>query len=319
MKLVSLILPCYNHENYIDDCLNSLCAQTYPDMEILITDDCSRDNSYDVLCSWQSRLEQRFDRVVISKNPENQGVVKTLNGMLENCRGEYIKVLATDDMLLPDAIEKLVAFAQAEDSDIVFSNVYRFDQSLHYPIEAPQKLEKHYTQPPRWADDLTGALLARNFICAPSVLMPRRTVEKFGLYDPAYIMEDFEYWLRVSLTGKFSYLDDCTALYRTNHNSLSHFSVNEAQLRKHRVFYEQTLAIFSRYEQYANPSQKAVFFNRELSTAIGLADKELCKTIPAAMKERGLSVSVWNRVRIWLVRANVYLWLKSCKSLLKGK
>lgn len=319
MKLVSLILPCYNHEKYISDCLYSLCDQTYENIEILITDDCSRDGSFGILQSWQQRLEQRFCRVSIRKNPENRGVVKTLNSMLEDCRGEFIKVLATDDMLLPDAIEKMVACAEREDSDIVFTNVYRFDEALHYPISQPETLEKHYTSPPQWEDDLTGALLARNFICAPGVLMPRRTVELFGMYDPAYIMEDFEYWLRVSISGKFSYLDECSALYRTNHNSLSHFSVDAAHIRRHRVFFEQTLAIFSKYEEHANLQQKSVFFNRELSTTIGLGDKTLCREILAAMKQRGLPVSVWNRLRVLLVETNVYLLLKKCKHLIKRK
>lgn len=319
MKLVSLVLPCYNHEKYISDCLHSLCSQTYENIEIFITDDCSRDGSFAVLQSWQQRLEQRFCSVSIRKNPENQGVVKTLNSMLKDCRGDYIKVLATDDMLLPDAIEKMVAFAEQTDSDIVFTNVYHFDEGLHYPIEHPETLKKHYAVPPQWGENLTGALLARNFICAPSVIMPRRTVEKFGLYDPAYIMEDFEYWLRVSISGTFSYLDECSVLYRTNHNSLSHFSLDEAQLRKHRVFFEQTLAVFSKYEEYATPRQKQAFFNRELGTTIGLGDKALCEEIIKMMKKRGLQISLWNSFRVLLVRTNMYLWLKKAKHMLKRR
>ncbi len=318
MELVSIILPCYNHEKYISDCLNSLCRQTYPDIEILITDDCSRDDSFSVLESWKDRLEQRFCRVRIRKNRENQGVVKTLNSMLQDCRGDYIKVLATDDMLLPDAIEKLVAFARQTDSDIVFSNAYRFPEDLHDPITDFERLEKIYTAPPVWGENLTGALLERNFICAPGVLMPRRTVEKFGLYDPAYIMEDFEYWLRVSVSGKFRYMDSFTVLYRANQNSLSHFTLDPAQLRRHRVFYEQTLAIFTRYEQYADHDQKTAFFNRELGTTIGLGDKALAGEILGHMRNRGLPVSLWNRFRVLLLQANVYLWLKKCKHLLKG-
>lgn len=317
MKLVSLILPCYNHEKYISDCLNSLCAQTYQNIEILITDDCSRDDSFSVLQSWQQQLEQRFCRVSIRKNEENQGVVKTLNSMLADCKGDYIKVLATDDMLLPDAIEKMVSFAEQEDCDIAFTNAYHFDESLHYPITTPSCLEKHYPTPPEWGTNLTGTLLARNFICAPAVIMPRRTIEKFGLYDPAYIMEDFEYWLRVSISGKFRYLDECTVLYRMNHNSLSHFSLDAAHIRRHRTFFTQTLAIFSKYEQHATPEQKATFFNRELGTTIGLGDKALCKEILANMKKRAIPVSLWNRFRVLLVQANVYLWLKKCKHLLK--
>lgn len=317
MQLVSLILPCYNHANYIDDCLNSLCAQTYSNIEIFITDDCSRDNSFAILQGWQQRLEERFCRVSIRKNPENQGVVKTLNSMLSDCQGAYIKVLATDDMLLPDAIENMVACAQKEDSDIVFSNVYPFDESMHYPISDLSALEPRYTTPPQWGDNLTGDLLAYNFICAPSVLMPRRTIEKFGMYDPAYIMEDFEYWLRVSVSGKFSYLDTCTVLYRVNRNSMSHFSLNEAQLRKHRLFYEQTLAIFSKYEEHATPAQKAQFFNHELGTTIGLGDKQLAKELIADMKKRSLPISLWNRVRFVLLQSNIYLFLKKCKHLLK--
>lgn len=318
MKLVSIILPCYNHEHYISDCMNSLCDQTYENIELLITDDCSRDDSFSVLQSWQSRLEQRFCRVVISRNPENQGVVRTLNGMLENCRGDYIKVLATDDMLLPEAIEKMVAFAQQTDSDVVFTNAYRFPEELHYPISDYAQLEKVYTAPPSWPENMTGALLERNFICAPAVLMPRRTIEKFGLYDPAYIMEDFEYWLRVSVGGKFAYLDSLTVLYRANRNSLSHFTLDPAQQRRHRTFFEQELDIFTKYEHHADKEQKTSFFNWELGITIGLGDKALAGEILANMRKRGLPVSLWNRLRHLLLKANVYILLKKCKHLLKG-
>ena len=317
MKLVSMILPCYNHEAYLADCLNSLCAQTYPNMELLITDDCSRDGSYDLLQRWQTRLEQRFERVVIRKNPENQGVVKTLNGMLTECRGEYIKVLATDDMLLPEAIEEYVAFAQAEDCDVVFSNAYRFDAGLHWPLETPEKLEKVYARQPQWGENLTGALLSHNFICAPAGFMPRRTIEKYGLYDPAYIMEDYEYWLRVSVSGTIRYLDKCLVFYRSSPNSMSSFSLNEAQLRRHRIFSQQTIAIFSQYEQYADDAQKAEFFNRQLGTAVGLGDKVLSAELVAQMQQRKLPVSLWNRFRLLLIRINVYLWLKKVKHLLR--
>ena len=65
------------------------------------------------------------------------------------------------------------------------------------------------------------------------------------------------------------------------------------------------------------PEQKATFFNRELGTTIGLGDKALCKEILANMKKRAIPVSLWNRFRVLLVQANVYLWLKKCKHLLK--
>lgn len=318
MKLVSIILPCYNHEAFIDDCMNSLCEQTYPNIELLITDDCSPDNSFAVLQGWQERLEQRFSRVVIRRNPENQGVVKTLNSMLQECRGDYIKSMATDDMLLPGAIADLVAYAEQTDGDIVFSNACRFDEELHYPITDIEKLEKVYATPPVQGENLTGALVERNFICAPAVLIPRRTVEKYGVFDPAYIMEDFEYWLRISVSGKFSYLDKITVLYRANRNSLSHFTTDPAQQRRHRTFFVQVLQIFTQYEKYASAAQKTVFFNNELSTTIGLGDQELAKDIVVQMRTRGLQVLPWNRFRLFLLKANVYLWLKKCKRLLKG-
>ena len=247
------------------------------------------------------------------------GVVKTLNSMLTQCRGDYIKILATDDMLLPDAIANMVKFAEETKCDIGVCNVYRFDEALHYPVTELHTLEKHYTTPPQLGGNLTGALLARSFICAPGVIIPRRTFEKYGLFDPAYIMEDFEYWLRVSVDGIFCYLDQCVALYRVNHNSLSHFSLDEAQLRKHKLFFEQTLAIFSKYEQHASQEQKAEFFNHELGTTIGLGDKTLTKEILSSMKARHISISLWNRIRAVLLQMDVYVFLKKCKHLLKHR
>ena len=82
-SLVSVIIPCYNHENYVADCLKSIINQTYPNLEIIICDDCSQDASMEEIQRQKILFEERNIRFVAMKNEKNSGVPATINRMLK--------------------------------------------------------------------------------------------------------------------------------------------------------------------------------------------------------------------------------------------
>ena len=221
--LVSIIMPCYNHEKYVKNSLLSVIDQTYKNIELILLDDCSTDNSYTIVKGMENELHNRFRNVIIEKNSINLGVTKTLNKMIHFSKGVYIKALATDDMLLPNAISDLVEFAQNNKADIYFSDMYELMVDIDYP-EVLKKYEDYstfYKEKPSYGYGLTQELLQKSFISAPTTLIPRSTYEKYGLFDESLYIEDWEYWLRVSEAGNFAYLDKCTVLYRMSNISLS--------------------------------------------------------------------------------------------------
>ncbi len=315
-KLVSVVIPCYNHEKYVDDCLSSLMAQTYPDMEIVIADDASSDHSYEKLKEWEQRLCRRFSRVVLRRNEKNQGITKNLNHMLRLCRGEYIKPLASDDMLFPDAVALLAAFAEKSDADIIFSNTVSVENSFRYAQLEKRKFTCRYKQNPPQGRNLTGLLCAGNYISAPGLMIPYRTYKKYGLYNEAFLFEDWEYLLRVSVKGTIRYLNAPTALYRIGGHSLSHFGRGSEEKKRHRMFHEHKKQMIQLYKGYASKEQMQQFFNTEAVSAMNMGDRVLVSQILDEMKKEGLEVSANNHMRLLLMKLHLYLLLKKMKEAL---
>ena len=306
MELVSILVPCYNHEKYIIDCMQSIINQTYKNIELIVCDDCSRDNSFDTLLSMEDKLKARFENVILIKNTVNQGVCKNLNNMLKLSKGNYIKLIASDDMLLPDAIENLVTFADKSKADIVFSNMYLIDNNLHFPIKDYDNLETFYTEIPKSGANLVGDIYARNFIAAPAVIFPRSTFDKYGLFDEKGMTEDLEYWLRVSVSGKFDYLNTYTVLYRKNDNSLSRFKQTTEGIEKNKKYHEHLRQVHKQYDTYVSVEDMAEFYNDELGNAMYIQDRMLTKDIFNYMNDRKIPIYGKNKLKLFLFKVGLY-------------
>ncbi|MGA6331370.1 glycosyltransferase family 2 protein, partial [Acinetobacter baumannii] len=102
--LVSIVIPCYNHANFVQDCIQSVIAQTYQNIELIIIDDGSKDGSVEKIQEFIGECEKRFVRFEFRNRP-NKGLSATLNEALEWCQGEYFSAIASDDMMLNDKIE----------------------------------------------------------------------------------------------------------------------------------------------------------------------------------------------------------------------
>ncbi|AJI47918.1 glycosyltransferase family 2 protein [Francisella philomiragia] len=118
--LVSVIIPSYNHEKYISDCIDSIVNQTYKNIQLIIIDDGSTDNSPSIINKKVVSIKDCFGDIVFISNESNQGVLKSLNQALLEVRGEYISFCASDDKLLPSNIEMLSGFL-SQNNDYVFA------------------------------------------------------------------------------------------------------------------------------------------------------------------------------------------------------
>ena len=130
--LVSIIVATYNCAEYIEDALNSVYRQTYKDLELVVTDDCSTDNSIDVAQKWINEHKERFVRTVQTKTTHNSGVTANYNSGLSEARGEWVKCLDGDDMLPDYAIETYVKYVKSNDSHTVwYAYEQAFDNNYH--------------------------------------------------------------------------------------------------------------------------------------------------------------------------------------------
>ncbi|BCG58149.1 glycosyltransferase family 2 protein [Paenibacillus sp. URB8-2] len=127
-QLVSIVIPCFNAESYIEDCLDHLYEQTYPNIEIIIVDDASTDGSADRTLLWQSR--RRFPRFTLLQLPRNVGFSGSLTTGLFMASGEYIAIHDADDYSHPERIRKQVQFLMNHpETGLVGTNYMAFEES----------------------------------------------------------------------------------------------------------------------------------------------------------------------------------------------
>lgn len=125
--LVSIIIACYNAEDYIDGCLNSLMKQTYQNFEIIICDDSSTDNSLEILKRWQ----EKDSRIHVLYNKKNMFAAYSRNRCIESSRGQFIMIQDIDDASKEDRIEVLVNNIKEHKVDFASSAVFEFDENIN--------------------------------------------------------------------------------------------------------------------------------------------------------------------------------------------
>jgi len=113
-ELISVVIPLYNHENYIEECLDSVLNQQMTNIELLLLDDGSTDRGFDRACCWRDRHRDSFVRVEFERQ-SNAGITRTFDSLIRRSKGKFILFLASDDVLLPSSItNRLALFSDAE-------------------------------------------------------------------------------------------------------------------------------------------------------------------------------------------------------------
>ena len=230
--LVSVCIPAYNHEKYVGSCLRSIIAQTYKNIELIIIDDGSSDNTKHAILDLLPELESRFVHVYF-KSQNNQGTCRTLNKLYSKVKGQYIYYIASDDVAKPDAIKTLVEFMELNpeyalvvgDNDIIDGNGKRvfWDSGCNnvYNIELAQyktfgDFLKAKNKNINFLSNSFGSystLFGHNYI--PNGYLIRRTIlNKIGLFTPRAPLEDWWFMLQISKYAKMKYLDKILLSYR---------------------------------------------------------------------------------------------------------
>ena len=138
--LISVIVPVYNVEDYLDQCMESIVGQTYPHLEILMVDDGSTDNSGTLCDQWAER-DQRI-RVI---HQENGGLSAARNTALDAMSGELVIMVDSDDVLHPDAVSILLQAIQAHHADVAIGSFVVFDgMDANWPTITSEKTVRHY-------------------------------------------------------------------------------------------------------------------------------------------------------------------------------
>ena len=223
--LVTIIVPTYNSGETVQQTLDSIVGQAYCDIELVICDDSSRDNTLQVVESWMCCHEARFVRVLMLRGPANQGLCRNLATGFANARGEWVKVIAGDDLLLPNAIQSLVNMAVKHSHAAIASLIVPFASGE--AADADHGAVRPTTEDMRTiaggGEAMLSAMYWRNLIPAPGVLINRAAYEEVGGIDLAFThLEDWPLWINLLRRDKTIGLSpEALVAYRVASNSLS--------------------------------------------------------------------------------------------------
>lgn len=191
--LVSICIPCFNAERYIGAALDSVLAQTYPEIEVVVVNDGSTDRSREILARYE-------DRVRVLDQP-NKGQCAAANHAFAVSRGHLIKFFDADDVIAPDMISRQVERLAGRKNVVVLGEWTRF----HGPAPAGEKFEPL----PMYRDALPVDWLSSQWLDAQPMmqcglwLLPRDVVDRAGLWDERLsLINDFEYFSRVLLAAR---------------------------------------------------------------------------------------------------------------------
>ncbi len=205
-NLISIVLPCYNGEKYLSQSIESVIEQSYENWELIIVDDCSTDNSLSIA----EKYAKLDSRIKVVHNAKNSKLPKSLNIGFSYAKGDFLTWTSDDNLYKKDALKEMFNFLKEAsphtvmvccDYDIIDEN-----NKIIFKCVVDTRPEK---------------LIVENK-CGACFLYKRSVAEKIGIYeDSCFLVEDYDYWLRLGLEGRIDVLHKNLYFYRIHEKSLS--------------------------------------------------------------------------------------------------
>jgi glycosyltransferase involved in cell wall biosynthesis len=197
--LVTIICLCHNHARFVLEALNSVAAQTYQQIQLIVVDDASVDGSKVLI----QRFIEKHPRALFISHDVNVGNCKAFNSGFAHANGEFIIDLAADDILLPARVDSGVRKFATYDASfgVEFGDAYNID-------EAGRPLGLHsdrYPQDSVPQGEIYCELIRRFFVCGTSMMFRKKVLDDMGGYDESLMYEDFDFWIRSSRSWLYFY------------------------------------------------------------------------------------------------------------------
>lgn len=238
--LVSIIVITYNSSKYVLETLQSAKEQTYKNVELIISDDCSTDNTTKLCENWIVANKHRFIRSNLILSSKNTGIAANCNRGLKDATGDWVKFIAGDDILKDSCISDCIEFISNSCDEVKvlsgrvkeFSNVIK---NIDFDNNFIDNMDPFFMKTARQQYSL---LLKANRILAPAVLIKRSLLNSMNGFDERYpMLEDYPFWLKVTENGvRIHGFSKIITFYRVHDESV----YNSAFLRTYIVnpFYE---------------------------------------------------------------------------------
>lgn len=307
--LVSIIVITYNSSKYVLETLESAKAQTYENIELIVSDDCSADDTVEICRDWIAQNEDRFVRTKLLTVPENTGIPANCNRGVKAAKGEWVKLIAGDDVLMEDCIENYIDYVNDfKEVNFCYSDYVAFFDTLNNEnirIDSNTKttnLQLFSELPSKYQNKV---LQIYTPIPAFTFFFKKNAFQKINFFDETYtFLEDWTTFYNITLHGnKFYYLNKKTVYYRLQNNSITKIKIGQFPTFHKNIikvidenFYNSYNFIdnflFRCYKFYINKYQNetpklqlAVILQRFLYISVILLEKRREATIPRLHKK----------------------------------
>lgn len=263
---ISIIIPAYNHQNFVGSAIESVLAQSHKNFELIIIDDHSSDQTAEVIAQYDD------PRIKFIRHSTNAGACNTINEGIQKACGDFVAILNSDDIFTPNRLERLLEVAQQESAAFIATDVELIDENgsvlrdkNHWWVEWVDSLRSLYAS----SGDLVQALLAGNFFISTSNFFIKREVFRLiGLFHDYRYTSDYEFILRCLADNQHSifYLFDEKLLQYRLH---SHNTIRESPITPNKETFEILSRWFPELLQQPIDRQRSYTMNRQLQKVIG--------------------------------------------------
>ena len=218
-EIISVVILSYNSAKTILETLESIQNQTInlKKIQLIISDDASIDDTLKIAENWVTTYGKLFFSTLIVRKNKNSGVSANCNRAISNCIGDWIKLIAADDKLLPECIKKNLAYAKDTNSKIIFSKMVPFDLSGLHNCTYPPLKQMEIFNSNSLQEQLRKLRKHGGMRCAPTSFIHKDEIKKMGKLDEKNtLIEDYPMWLTLSKYYKFHFLNAITIHYRVN-------------------------------------------------------------------------------------------------------
>ncbi|MEG2626093.1 MAG: glycosyltransferase [Christensenella sp.] len=267
--LISVIIPSYNYERYIGRAIESVAAQSYRNIELVVIDDASSDTSYEKVCAIAGNplLRERFSgNICVRQNEYNLGAYETINAGIEAANGEYIAILNADDLYEVNRFSVMMSAMQKARSMWSFSRVRCIGaDGARATTEQAQAFE-HIQDKLSGKRFTAAAAVGENMgISTGNLLFSRQLFDGIGGFKNYQYVHDYDFFLRACLYDEPIFAEETAYLYRL-HGENSFLSLHEEGVRENRVVWMEIYRMVQKGEvanqlMLQNPAYQQEFYD----------------------------------------------------------
>jgi glycosyltransferase involved in cell wall biosynthesis len=221
MPLVSVLIPAYNHERFVQRCLDSVLEDPYPAKELIIIDDGSTDKTGERIADWVATHCMELPIEYVRR--DNKGIAATLNELVARASGEFLRPGASDDYLLPGGLEAQVRYLQEHpDRGVVIGDSIVVDQDGNKLHDSGMRdLHRANKSLYRSDDGIRRAVIRQWAVGGPVALMRRSMLDTVYRWNEGLRIEDWDLFLRLAAQDAIGFIDVSVCAYRIHGKNLS--------------------------------------------------------------------------------------------------